>query len=52
MLPNIMRASSFPIGGPQWLELEEDAEEVDKVRDDEPDELGGVGSWNGACLPE
>ena len=54
MFPKIMRTSSLVIGGPRWDEVEDDSDEVESVRDEDPDDLGGVvgrGSRKGDDLP-
>lgn len=42
MFPKIIRTSSFVIGGGQPPEPEDDSEDVEIVRIEEPDDLGGV----------
>ena len=54
MFPKIMRTSSLVIGGSRWDELEDDSDEVESVRDEDPDDLEGEierGSWKGEDLP-
>ena len=54
MFPKIMRTSSLVIGGPRWDELEDASAEVESVRDEDPDGLGGIigrGSRKGDDLP-
>ena len=42
MFPKIMQASSLVIGRPRWDELEDESDEVESVRDENPDDLRGV----------
>ena len=54
MFPKTMRTSSLVIGGPKWDELEDDYDEVESVRDEDPDNLGrviGRGNWKRDDLP-